>query len=93
VAKLVIAASCVLFWGYLAYVGFDVVSGAARRVATGHANVGQCDFYVIFPSAMTVLGIVLVATARKASTALYLGILAVEVLPILPFLAVYGGGM
>ena len=92
-AKLVLAASCVLFWGYLAYVGFDLISGVARGVATGHANVGQWDFYVIFPAAMAVLGIVLVAISRKVPTALYVAVLVIEILPILPFLLVYGGGM
>jgi TRAP-type C4-dicarboxylate transport system permease small subunit len=90
-ARRIIASICVLFWGYSGYIGFSLVSEVARR--TSHVNAGQWDLYVLFPVGMTLLGIGLVAISRRVPTAAYMGLLIIEILPILPFLVMYGGGM
>ncbi len=42
---------------------------------------------------MTLLGIGLIVFSKRAPTALYVGLLIVEIVPILPFLMIYGGGV
>jgi hypothetical protein len=91
--KRIVAAIFALFWGYFAYVGFDLVSDVAKRGVPGYPNSGQCGLYVAFPTAMLLLSIGLIVYSKRAPRALYVALLIVEIVPILPFLMVYGGGV
>jgi hypothetical protein len=93
VAKRIVAAIFALFWGYWAYVGFDLVSNVAKRGVPGYPNWEQWGLYVAFPTAMLLLGIGLTVFSKKAPRALYFSLLIVEIVPILPLLMVYGGGV
>jgi hypothetical protein len=92
-AKRIITAVFALFWGYCAYVGFDLVSNVAKRGVPGYPNSGQWGLYVVFPTAMLLLSIALVVLSKRVPRALYVGLLILEIVPILPFLMVYGGGV
>jgi hypothetical protein len=82
-----------LLLGILRYVGFGLVSAVAKQGAAGYPNTQQWELYVVLPAAMALLGIVLVIFAKRAPTALYAGLLIVEIVPILPFLLVSGGAV
>lgn len=92
-AKRIVATVFALFWGYCAYVGFDLVSNVAKRGVQGYPNSGQWGLYVAFPMAMLLLSIGLVVLSKRAPRALYVGLLVIEIVPIVPFLMVYGGGV
>ena len=92
-AKHLVAALCALFWGFCAYVGFDLVSNVATRAVPGYPNSGQWTLYVIFPTTMLLIGIGLLVFAKRMPRALYVGLLIVEIVPALPFLMRYGGGV
>lgn len=78
-------------WGYLAYVGLELTQGVAKRV--GHANAGQWHLYVGFPTAMLLFGAAIALFSRKLPTTLYASFLAIEIVAVIPFLLVYGGGV
>ena len=92
-AKRIAAALCALFWGYFGYVGFHLVSNVERRGVPGYPNAGQWELYVAVPTAMALLGIVLVVVSKKAPMALYVVVLGIEIVAIPPFLFMYGGGV
>ncbi len=92
-AKRIVAAVFGLFWAYCAYVGFDLVSHVAKRGVPGYPNAGQWGLYVVLPTVMLLLSIGLVLLSKRAPRALYIGLLVIEIIPILPFLMVYGGGV
>ena len=92
----IIAAVSALAWLAFAITGMDLVSGVAERV--GGANVGQIEFYVVWPL------LVVLATAATAwfcnafQTRPWalgaLGIVSTATLVVLlPYCAVSGGGM
>ena len=92
-AKRIVATVFALFWGFCVYVGFNLVSNVAKRAVPGYPSAGQWELYVVFPAVMTLLGLGLVIFSKRAPMGLYAGLLVVEVVPILPFLVVYGGGI
>jgi predicted cobalt transporter CbtA len=78
-AKRVGAALCALLWSSCGYFG-------------AYVDPAQRELYVVFPVAMTLLGIGLVVFSRRATMALYVVLLALEVVLILPFLSVCWDG-
>jgi hypothetical protein len=78
-AKRVGAALCALLWGSCGYFGSSI-------------DPAQQELYVIFPIAMTLVGIGLVVFSRRATMLLYVVLLALEVVLIPPFLSVCWGG-
>jgi hypothetical protein len=93
VAKRIVAAVCAAFWAFCGYIGFDLVSNVAKRTVPGYPNAAQWELYVVFPVAMMLLGFGLVVFSKRTPMALYVGLLIVEIVPILPFLVIYGGGV
>jgi predicted cobalt transporter CbtA len=93
VVRRIVASLCTLIWGFCGYVGFGLVSAVTKQGAAGYPNTQQWELYVVLPAAMALLGIALVIFAKRAPTALYAGLLIVEIVPILPFLLVSGGGV
>jgi len=77
--KRVGAALCALLWGSCGYFG-------------SHVDPGQWGLLVVFPVAMALLGIGLVVFSKRATMALYVVLLALEVVLILPFLSVCWDG-
>lgn len=92
-AKRIVAALCALLWGIFGYIGFDLVSHVAQRGVPGYPNAGQWGLYVVFPAVMILIGIGLVLLSKRAPTALYVGVVGVELVAVLPFLLIYGGGV
>lgn len=92
-AKRIVAAVCALLWGIFGYIGFELVSRVAQRGVAGYPNAGQWALYVVFPAVMMLIGIGLVVFSRRAPTALYVGIVIVELAAVFPLLLVYGGGV
>lgn len=90
--KRILAAVFALVWGMFAGIGIRLVSRLAQRGVPGFPKFGQWELYVIVPAAMTLLGVVLVLSARKLPRALYVGLLIAEIALIVPFLLIYGGG-
>jgi hypothetical protein len=80
-------------WGYLAYVGFGLTEKVVARRVPGYPSAGQWHFYVLFPAAMLLLGAAIALLPRRLPTTLYVGLLTIEIMPVIPFLLVYGGGM
>ena len=80
-------------WGYLAYIGFGLTENVVARRVPGYPSAGQWHFYVFFPAAMLLLGAAVALFPKRLPAALFAGLVAVEILPIIPFLLVYGGGM
>lgn len=80
-------------WGYLAYIGFRLAENVAARRIPGYPSAGQWRRYVFFPTAMLLFGTVVVLLPKRWPTALYACLLAIEIVPVIPFLVIYGGGM
>lgn len=91
--KRIVAALCALLWGLFGYVGFELVSHIAQRGVPGHPDAGQWELYVVFPAAMMLIGIGLFVFSKRVPAALYVGTVTVELVAVLPFLLVYGGGV
>jgi predicted cobalt transporter CbtA len=82
-----------LLWGIFGYIGFELVSRVAQRGVPGHPNARQWELYVVLPAAMMLIGIGLVVFSNRTPIALYVGIVIVELVAVIPFLLVYGGGV
>lgn len=92
-AKRIVAALCAFLWAGCGYIGVELVSNVAKRGVPGYPSAGQWELYVIFPAVMTLLGIALAVFAKRAPVALYGWVLTVEIVAILPFLLMSGGGI
>ena len=82
-----------VLWAYLTYVGYDLVSGVARRHVVGYPNAGQWHYYVYFPFIMLIINAALLLLARKLPLALFVTFWALQIVLFIPFLLGYGGGM
>lgn len=91
--KRIIAAVFALVWGMFAAIGIRLVSRLAQRGVPGFPKSGQWELYVIVPVTMTLLGVILILSAKRLPRALYVGLLIAEIAPIVPFLLIYGGGV
>lgn len=91
--KRVVSGLFAALWAYWAYAGFDFTQHAARRRVPGYPSAGQWHFYVSFSGTMLLFGVVVALLPKRLPTALYATLLVLEIVPAIPFLLVYGGGV
>jgi hypothetical protein len=82
-----------LLWGLFAYIGYDLVSGVARRHVPGYPNAGQWHYYVHFPLIMLLVNVGLLLLARKMPVALFVSVWLLQIFMFLPFFLGYTGGV
>jgi hypothetical protein len=82
-----------VLWAYLTYVGYDLVTGVARRHVPSYPSAGQWHYYVHFPLIMLLISAALLLLARKLPLALFVTLWALQIVLFIPFLLGYGGGM
>jgi hypothetical protein len=89
---LILPALNALVWGGLVWIGFSGEVFVENRL--GHVNLGQAEFYVMFPLAMLAIALVpavLVSQTRYSWLATAWS--TVTLIAVLPYLFVYGGGV
>jgi len=82
-----------LIWGFLTYMGYEVISGVVQQHAPGYPTTGQRHYYVHFPLIMLILSVGSLLLARRMPVALFVTIWLLQICIILPFLFAYGGGV
>jgi hypothetical protein len=82
-----------LLWGFFTYIGYDLVSGVAKRHVPGYPNAGQWHYYVHFPLSMLVVSVGLLMLARKMPLWLFVSVWLLQIVLFLPFFLGYTGGM
>jgi hypothetical protein len=75
-----------LLWGLFTYIGYDLISGVARRHVPGYPNSGQWHYYVYFPLIMLLVSVGLSLLARRMPVPLFVTIWLLQLFIILPFL-------
>ncbi len=82
-----------LLWGFLTYMGYEVISGVVRQHAPGYPNAGQWRYYVYFPLIMLIVSVGSLLLAKRMPVALFVTIWVLQLFVVLPFLLAYGGGV
>lgn len=82
-----------LVWGAIVFIGIRLYLGVTAQKVPGYPNSGQLGIYVLFPSALVVANIALVAYARKLPLPLLLAAFAAQLLALPVFIVLGGGGV
>jgi hypothetical protein len=93
VRRRIISSLIAACWAFLTFIGFELLSSVGNRGAAGFPDAGQWQLYVLFPSAMLLLSVGMVFLSKRLTTGLYVTCVVVGILPIAPFLLIYGGGI
>ena len=85
------------FWSLMLISGFFDAIGRHvpnyPNAAVGFPNIGPIGFYVVIPSAFVLLNVLLLVFSRKFPRLLVAAILASQLVLLLTFLALSGGGV
>jgi hypothetical protein len=82
-----------LAWGLMLFIGISLYLGVVAQKVPGYPNSGQLGLYVLFPSALVLVNIALIACARKLPLPLLLFAFAVQLLALPVFIVIGGGGV
>lgn len=82
-----------LLWGFFTYAGYTLTTGVAQRQVSRHPAAGQWHYYVYFPLIMLIGSIGLLFLARRLSVTQFVTIWSIQVVVVIPFLFLYGGGV
>lgn len=85
----------VLAWFALLLLGRDLISGVVAQKALGYPNTGQIDLLIVWPAGVvaTLLLSAWICNAFKRAPALLALLSGVSLAALLPYLALYGGGI
>jgi hypothetical protein len=83
------AALAVAPWGYFLWSGSDLCYGPHATPP----NAGQVHLYVVAPAIGTVVGVLLLALAHKTPQWLGWLFFVLQILALIPVLALWGGGI
>jgi hypothetical protein len=83
----------VLFWGALLCMGVKLYSGIAPQGAPCYPNTGQWELYILFPAAMTLLGVCLTIFVNRTPKLLFIIIVLALFALIPPYIVACGGGV
>jgi hypothetical protein len=82
-----------LIWALLLACGISLISGVTAQKVPGYPNQGQINWYVMFPGALVMANIVLIAYARKLPFGILLIAFAMQLLALPLFFFVGSGGV
>ncbi len=81
-----------ILWGLFAFAGFDGEIGVEERV--GHVQLGQVQWYVVFPLIMLIVSVVPAALLSQTKWSSAGNLWSALILMVfLPFACLSGGGM
>jgi hypothetical protein len=82
-----------LAWGLVLFVGIRLYLGVVAQKVLGYPKPAQLDMYVLFPSALVMANIALIAYARKLPIPLLLVAFVIQMLTLPVFIVLGGGGV
>ena len=91
---LILPAISGIVWGGLSWMGWAGVKGVQSQHVPGYPNLGQIQFYTVFPLVMLSVALVPAALLSQTKWAIIGNIWSVvTLLAVLPYLFFYTGGM
>ena len=83
----------ILCWSALLLIGNSLYSGIKEQDVLGFPNPGQLKMYVLFPAAMVIGNVLLLAFSKKTPRALTVSLAVVQFLPAIALFLLFGGGL
>jgi hypothetical protein len=82
-----------LIWGFLAFLGYKVISGIVQQHAPGYPDASQWRYYIYFPLIMLGISVGLLILGKRTPVALFVTMWSLQLVIVLPFILAYTGGV
>src|SRR6185312_6224289 len=89
----VAAASTILLWGYIAYVGYSLTEAVIERMGQGYHDPVKWRDYFYFPLFMVLINVSLLVFVKKLPAVVFITLWVMQFFVLFVFAMCAGGGM